>query len=248
MPLEWIYALASVMFVSLLAFLGILVLVFRDVEKIIPILISLAVGALYGDAFIHLIPESFKNGQNHLASVAVLAGLFVFFVLEKFLGWQHEHSAPRKKKIHPVGYMNLIADSGHNFVDGVVIGASYLVSIQLGLATTLAVVLHEIPHELSNFGILLYAGFSKSRALLFNFMSACFAILGTVVALYVGSELKDFSVLMVPFTAGGFIYIAGTDLLPELQKEKKAAKSIVQMISVAAGVGLMALLLIFESH
>jgi len=129
----------------------------------------------------------------------------------------HEHVFTSGHSIHPVGYMNLLADGAHNFIDGMIIGASYVVSLHVGIATTMAVVFHEIPHELGNFFILLYAGFTKTRALFFNFLSAVFAILGTIIVLLVGSRLENFSSVMLPLAAGGFIYIAGSDLVPELK-------------------------------
>jgi zinc and cadmium transporter len=149
--------------------------------------------------------------------------------------------------IHPVGYMNLFADGVHNLIDGMIIGASYLVSLPVGIATTIAVIFHEIPHELGNFFVLLYAGFTKTKALFFNFLTGLFAILGTLVALLVGSRVEDFSSLMLPLAAGGFIYIAGSDLVPELNKESDLLKSVIQLIAIAAGVGLMLLVAMLES-
>jgi zinc and cadmium transporter len=131
-------------------------------------------------------------------------------------------------------------------MDGIIIGASYLASLPVGLATTLAVVSHEIPHELGNFFVLLYAGFSRSKALLFNFLSASVAILGTILALLIGSRVEPFSTVVLPFAAGGFIYIAGSDLVPELHKETSFPKSVVQMIAMGVGIGLMLLLLLLE--
>jgi zinc and cadmium transporter len=131
-------------------------------------------------------------------------------------------------------------------MDGMMIGASYLVSPAIGLATTLAVVLHEIPQEIGDFGVLLHAGFTKKRALFFNFLSATFALLGTAAALLIGSGLEMFSAVMLPFTAGGFIYIAGSDLLPELKREVEPAKSIIQLGAMTGGIGVMLLLKALE--
>jgi zinc and cadmium transporter len=210
-------------------------------------MVSLAVGGLFGDAFIHLLPDAFERIGNKLhASLFVLAGIFVFFVLEKFLLWRHQHVLESDHPIHPVGYINLLADGAHNFIDGVIIGASYVVSFHVGIATTLAVIFHEIPHELGNFFVLLYAGFAKKRALFFNFVSAVFAILGTVISLWVGSRVADFASMMLPLAAGGFIYIAGSDLVPELNKESTPGKSLVQMLAIGVGVGLMLLLDMLE--
>lgn len=210
-------------------------------------MVSLAVGGLFGDAFIHLLPESFERlGNKMQVSVLVLAGIFAFFVLEKFLLWRHQHVLESDHSIRPLGYINLLADGAHNLIDGVIIGASYVVSLHVGIATTLAVIFHEIPHELGNFFVLLYAGFTKRKALFFNFISALFAILGTFMSLLVGSRVAEFSSVMLPLAAGGFIYIAGSDLVPELNKESDLAKSAVQMIAIGIGVGLMLLLTLLE--
>jgi zinc and cadmium transporter len=142
--------------------------------------------------------------------------------------------------------MNLFADGVHNMIDGMIIGASYSVSLRVGIASTTAVIFHEIPHELGNFFVLVYAGFSKTRALFFNFISAVFAVLGTIISLLVGSRVENFSVVMLPLAAGGFIYIAGSDLVPELNKEIELSKSVIQMLAIGAGVGTMLLLTFLE--
>jgi len=245
----WLYALASVILVSLLSLVGLAFISVAEemLKRIIFIMVSLAVGGLFGDAFIHLLPESFERLGNKLqASVLVLAGILAFFVLEKFLLWRHQHVLASDHSIHPVGYINLLADGAHNFIDGVIIGASYTISIPVGIATTLAVIFHEIPHELGNFFVLLYAGFTKRKALFFNFLSALFAILGTVISLLVGSTVADFSNVMLPLAAGGFIYIAGSDLVPELNKESTLGKSLVQLLAIGVGVGLMFVLVMLE--
>jgi zinc and cadmium transporter len=235
--------------VSLLSLVGIAFISISEqrLKRIIFVLVSLAVGSLFGDAFIHLLPESFEKFEAKVeASLWVLVGIFLFFILEKFLLWRHEHTLEANHPIHPVGYMNLFADGVHNFIDGTIIGASYLVSLPVGIATTIAVIFHEIPHELGNFFVLLYAGFTKTKALFFNFLTGLFAILGTLVALLVGSRVEDFSSMMLPLAAGGFIYIAGSDLVPELNKEVELSKSLVQLVAIATGVGLMLLLALVE--
>ena len=236
---------------SLLSLVGIAFISISEqrLKRIIFVMVSLAVGSLFGDAFIHLLPQSFEKFPAKVeASLWVLAGIFLFFVLEKFLRWRHQHTLEANHSIHPVGYMNLLADGVHNLIDGMIIGASYLISLPVGIATTIAVIFHEIPHELGNFFILLYAGFTKIKALLFNFLTGLFAILGTLVALLVGSRVEDFSAVMLPLAAGGFIYIAGSDLVPELNKESDLSKSVIQLIAIAVGVGLMLLVAMLESR
>lgn len=240
-----VYAIASVILVSLVSLIGIVTISISEerLRSVLFVLVSLAAGAMFGDTFIHLLPESFqKPGETFVPSMSVLSGILAFFVLEKFLLWRHQHTLESGNLIHPLGYLNLIADGVHNLIDGMMIGASYLVSLPIGLATTLAVVFHEIPQEIGDFGILLHAGFTKRRALFFNFLSATLALLGTALALVIGSTVESFSSVMLPFTAGGFIYIAGSDLLPELQKELAPAKSLLQFVAMAAGIGLMLIL------
>lgn len=247
MSVTWLYAIASVVLVSVVSLVGIVTISLSEakLKRAIFILVSLAVGGLFGDAIIHLLPEAFEKSENKVAtSVCVLAGIFAFFLLEKFLRWRHEHVPHYGHSLHHVGQMNVIADGLHNFVDGLLIGAGYLVSLPVGIATTIAVILHEIPQEIGDFGVLLHAGFSKGKALFFNFLSACLAIVGAAVALVIGAGVESFSVFMLPLAAGGFIYIAGSDLVPELQKECDPAKSLLQFIAMSVGVGLMLLLLL----
>ena len=142
--------------------------------------------------------------------------------------------------------MILLGDSVHNFIDGAVIGASYVVSIPLGVATTLAVVLHELPHEIGDFGVLVYGGVAPRRALLLNFLTALTAIAGTVASLVISPHVTGYAVAVVPLTAGGFIYIAASDLIPELQEETRVSRSVLQLLLIVCGVGIMALLVLLE--
>jgi zinc and cadmium transporter len=239
----WLYALASVLLVSLTSLAGLAVLKVdkEKLQKAVSSMVALAAGSLFGDAFLELLPESYAQpGRNSGGSV--LLGLLFFFVLERFLRWQHAHKLGRPEEIKPVGYVNIVAAAIHNFTDGLIIGVAYLVSVPIGVSTTLAVVFHEIPDELGNFFVLLYAGFSKPRALLFNVLSGAVAILGTLLALLIGSQVQSFSSAILPFAAGGFIYIAGSDLVPELHKEPGVRNSLAQLAAMAVGVGIILLL------
>ena len=142
--------------------------------------------------------------------------------------------------------MNLIGDGFHNFLDGLIIGASYLVSIPVGTATTVAVVLHEIPQEIGDFGVLIHGGFSKARAMFFNFLSAVFAIFGAFVSLLVSGYIENIQAFIVPMAIGGFIYIAGSNLIPELHKEFTVKKAIIELITFALGIFVMVALLWLE--
>ena len=250
-PLYWVWCwtLASVIIVSLTSFIGVVAISanVRGIQRAIFVLVSLAVGAMFGDAFIHLLPEAYRSSDSTLATpVSILAGVLLFFLLEKFLLWRHEHVPHYGDCIHPVGYVNFVAEGLHNLIDGLLIGSSYLVSLPVGLATTIAVLLHEIPQEIGNFGVLLHAGFRVRRALWLNFLSASFSVIGAVIALLTGEIVRGFPAVILPMTAGGFIYIAGSDLVPELHKERKPVKSLFQMIAIGAGIGVMLLLKLLE--
>lgn len=246
----WIFTLASVILVSLISLFGLITLSLkRDVLiNIVHHLVAFAVGALLGDAFIHLIPEAFEKADKTAASFLVILGIFLFFMLENLLRWRHCHSPTAANHPHPVATLNLVGDGVHNLIDGLVIGASYLVSLPVGIATTLAVVLHEIPQEMGDFGILINAGFSVGRAIFYNFISACLSIVGALIVLLVGSRFNQFSILLLPITAGGFIYIAASDLIPELHHKcgSNMKASIGQFFFILLGIAVMAGLLLFD--
>lgn len=246
----WLYALISVTIISLLSFVGAVTLFLskKRLESVLSILVAFSTGALIGDAFVHLLPEAVSKSGSFTIQIAisVFAGILLFFILEKFLRWRHCHDIDCKEHPKHLGTMNLVGDGVHNFIDGILIGASFLVSIPLGIATTIAVAAHEIPQELGDFGVLLHSGFSKSKAILFNFLSACIAILGAILALIIGSKAGQFIDFMIPVTAGGFIYIALSGLVPELHKEEEISKSALQLLFLILGLAAMFLLLLIE--
>lgn len=245
----WLYTISSVILVSLISFVGVLTLAISRItyKSLLLFLVSFSVGGLFGDAFIHLIPEAYSElGSRLSTSLLIIMGIFIFFILEKFLCWRHCHIPTSDEHPHELAFINIIGDALHNLVDGIIIGASFQVSIPIGLSTTLAVILHEIPQEMGDFGILLYSGMPKGRALLFNFLSASTAIFGALISLFFGARVESFSILMVPFAAGGFIYLAGSDLIPELKKETMIGRSLFQLLSMLMGVGIMSLLMLME--
>lgn len=213
-------------------------------RKISFLLVSLAAGTLIGDVFIHLLPEA-SQGDSANTWPFVILGIAAFFVLEKVIHWRHCHHETTPDHPHPVGTMNLLGDALHNFLDGLLIAGSFVVDVNLGIATTIAVILHEIPQEIGDFGILIHAGYSKAKALAFNFLSSLSAFAGAIVVLALGQGADSFGEILVPITAGGFIYIAVSDLLPELRKENRVAWSIGQLALLGAGVGIMQLLKVF---
>lgn len=245
----WFYTFASVLAVSLISLIGIFTLAINKegLGRIIVYLVSFAVGALFGDAIIHLLPESFEKIESSLlTSLLVLGGIVFFFVLEKFVHWRHCHVVGSEKHIHPVVFTNIIGDAAHNFIDGVLIAGSFFVSVPLGIATTLAVVFHEIPQEIGDFGVMLWGGLAVRKALIFNFLSATAAIAGAVLTLLLGSYVQEKIIFLLPFAAGGFLYIAGSDLIPELKHETKIAASAGQLTAILLGIGIMAALLFLE--
>ncbi len=245
----WTYSLISVAIVSLMSFVGILAFPIKEdkLKKILLYMVSFSAGALFGDVFIHLLPEAVGEAGFGLdISFYIMSGIGFSFIIEKFVHWRHCHIPTSKEHIHPFAMMNLFGDGIHNFIDGLIIGASYLASIPVGIATTLAVVLHEIPQEIGDFGVLLHGGFSKRKALFFNFITALTAIFGAVVSLLLSSYAKNMTIFLIPFAAGTFIYIAGSDLIPELHKEAEIKKSLLQFIAIAFGILIMLLLLLAE--
>ncbi|MBI2632567.1 ZIP family metal transporter [Candidatus Pacearchaeota archaeon] len=244
-----LYSLVSVILVSLISFIGLVTLSIKT-EKLklaLIYLISFSAGALLGDAFIHLVPEIMENGGYTLNSaIYILIGILIFFGLEKIIHWQHCHMPINKEHIHPFAYTNLVGDALHNFIDGLIIAASYMASIPVGLATTIAVILHEIPQEIGDFGVLLHGGFTKTKALAMNFLTALGALLGALVASWLGGLVSEIQKLLIPLAIGGFIYIAGSDLIPELHKETRIGRSIGQIISIILGIAIMAVLLLLE--
>lgn len=245
---SWAYTLLAVTAVSLLSLIGGAFLVLRQdvVRRMTLVLISFAVGALLGDALIHLLPELAEGGGLTAGmSFLVIAGIGAFFVLEKILHWHHAH-IPTEDVLHPVAVTNLVGDAIHNFVDGAIIAGSFLASVPLGVATTLAVAFHEIPQEIGDLAILIHAGLPARRALLLNLLSASAAVAGGVLTLALSDVVGDVARPLLAITAGAFIYIAGADLIPELHRETRVATSVAQLAAIAAGVGVMGLLLLAD--
>ena len=251
LPEIWIWSLVSVFIVSLISLSGIFFISMKSerLRKILIYLISFSAGALFGDVFLHLLPELVEDsGFSFEISLYILGGILVFFVLEKIVHWQHCHMPITKEHIHSFAWTNLIGDGLHNFIDGLLIASSYLVDFEVGLATTIAVLLHEIPQEIGNFGVLIYGGFSKGRALFVNFISALTAVLGAIVGLLLSNKVDGLENIFVALTAGAFIYIAGSDLIPELHKHHTGdfVRAIAQLFVFVLGIGVMGLLLLVE--
>lgn len=235
--LLWI--IAATFIDGLVALVGIFSLWVSDkiFKKILFILVAFSAGALLSGAFFHLLSESLEHLASMEAFLYLMFGFILFFLMERFLYWHHCHV--RKCEVHPFTYLILFGDGIHNFIDGLVIAASFLVNINFGVITTLLIIAHEIPQEIGDFGILVYGGFEKIKALFFNFLSQLTCVIGGVVGYYMSSQVQSLSVLLLPFAAGGFIYIAASDLIPELHKETNIKKYFIAFIFFLIGLFLM---------
>ncbi|MDD4610868.1 MAG: ZIP family metal transporter [Patescibacteria group bacterium] len=245
----YLYTLSSVIIVSILSLIGVITLAVKPVtlKKITFLLVSLSAGTLLGDSFLHLLPEAIEKNSDLAIWFWLLGGILIFFVLEKIICWRHCHLETTDNHPHPVGTMNLVGDGLHNLIDGIVIAGSFIVSIPLGLTTTIAVIAHEIPQEIGDYRVLIHAGYTRSKALFLNFCSAATSLIGALFILVTSVNSDNFSASIIPFTAGGFIYIATADLIPELKKDTGAIKSFGQLIAIIAGIAIMfGLKFIFE--
>ena len=244
---QYIYAIISVAIVSLISLLGVLTLQIKvqKLKQIMIYFISFSAGSMFAGVFLHMLPEIVKEiGFTTQVSMMVLLGIIISFILEKIIHWRHCHMPVTKTHIHHVGIMSLTGDAMHNFIDGIIIGVSFLVDTSVGMATTFAVIFHEIPQEIADFGILIHSGFSKKKALLMNFLISLFAFLGLAIALMIGTKVENLIHYAIPIAAGNFIYIAGADMIPELHKETKLSKSLIQLLSFIAGIAIMYLMLL----
>ncbi len=235
-----IQILVATFVVSLISLVGILTFFMKQelLNKSLLVLVAFSAGSLVGGAFLHLIPEAVeKAGASLEIFLYLLLGFCLFFVLEQFLWWRHEHGTVHR--VQPFSYLILFGDSMHNFIDGLVIAASFIVSYPIGVVTTLAVALHEIPQEFGDFGVLIYGGFSKARALTFNYISAIMAILGGVTGYFIASLMKGSILYLLPFAAGNFIYIAAADLIPEIKHTTSLRRSVMHFCAFVAGLGIM---------
>ncbi|MFH2020459.1 MAG: ZIP family metal transporter [archaeon] len=247
MIVTWLQTIIAVSIVSLISLIGVFSLAIKGekLKRFLLFMVSFSTGALLGDTFIHLLPEVIgEAGFTLEVSFSLLGGILIFFILEKFICWRHCHIPTSKHHPHPLATMNLVGDGLHNLIDGMVIAGSFLADARIGITTTIAVILHEIPQEISDFGVLLHSGMSEKKAIWFNFLSALTAVVGAIAVLMIGANQENITLFLLPFTAGGFIYIAASDLIPELHKETEPSKSMVQFIGIVLGIFVMLALLL----
>jgi zinc and cadmium transporter len=232
------FIIGSTFLISLIAFIGMITLSLKErlLSKILLILVAFSAGALMGGAFLHLLPEAVSESADIEIFWWVLGGFIFFFLIEKVLHWHHCH-----KTVHPhtFGYMNLIGDAIHNFTDGLIIAASFIANPSLGIATTIVIAAHEIPQEIGDFGVLIYSVFKKFRALILNFVAALTVVLGGLTGYLISEFVQQSISFLLPLAAGGFIYIASSDLIPEIRKEAEVRKSFLIFMTFLVGILLM---------
>ncbi|MEI8067595.1 MAG: ZIP family metal transporter [Candidatus Shapirobacteria bacterium] len=253
--LPFIFSLIAALLVSLISLISVFFIFIKTpiLKKLTLFFVSFAIGGLLGDAFIHLLPQSFeKLGANLGTSFLIIVGILIFFIIEKVLRWRHchdidcshDHLDGQNKSIIT---LSLVGDTVHNMIDGMIITASFMVSIPVGITTTLAVILHEIPQEIGHFGIFIHNGLSIFKAVTYNLFSALASIIGVILTIFLGSHVANFYLYLIPITAGGFIYLASSDLIPELHRHKtKISHSGIQLFFILLGVALMSLLVFVE--
>ncbi|MHA1267091.1 MAG: ZIP family metal transporter [Candidatus Helarchaeota archaeon] len=246
---ELLWIIGTTLLVSGISLIGILTIGINDkfLNQIVIFLVSLSAGGLLGGGFLHLLPEAVEASPGLEVYLAIIFGFILFFVIEKVMVIHHCHNVEQEHvcEFHAFKWLNLIGDGIHNFIDGLIMAASFIISIPLGIATTIAVIFHEIPQEIGDFGVLVYGGFSKKKALYLNFLTALTAIVGGIVGFFMLSAIISITPFLLAFAAGGFFYIAATDLLPELNKEYRVKKTAMIFLLFLAGIVLMWLLKIY---
>ena len=242
------HILISTFLISVISFIGVFTLFLKEklLDRILLILVAFSAGALIGGAFLHLIPEAIEKvglEGNSLLKIFLylIFGFCIFFILEQFIRWHHHH-ATRHPEIAPFSYLILISDAVHNFIDGLIIAASFVVAFPVGVVTVLAVAFHEIPQEIGDYGVLVYGGFKRIKALFLNFLSAISVIFGGIIGFLLSEKIGQSIIFLLPFAAGNFIYIAASDLIPEIKHKESFKRSIGYFFVFLLGIVLMLLL------
>lgn len=249
--MNYAYPIVSVIIVSLISVIFAIPLLLKKKisDKLLLVLLSVSVGVLLSTVFMHFLPEAVSHKYTMGVALNILFGFLVMFILEKFIHWHHTKKREEGDCGHGHAYnlapINLIGDAIHNFIDGLVIAGSFAASITLGITATISIIFHEVPQEIADFGVLLYSGLSKKKAILFNFLSASTAILGTIVGLMLVGKLHNFTQLIIPFAAGNFIYIAASNLLPQLHRHCKLKDTLVHISAIIIGIGIIVLVTLY---
>jgi len=229
--LVWI--ISALILDSLIGLVGVFSLFIKrkTLDKLVFPLVSFAAGALFGGGLYHLFAEGLEKIGTIQAINWLVIGFIIFFILERILKWHHCHEI--ECKVHPFSYLIFVGDAIHNIIDGLVIASTFLVDIGLGILTTFLIIAHEVPQELGNFATAIYGGMKRNRAIIFTFLSQITCIVGGLFGYYF--LFKEILLPLLPFAAGGFIYIAASDLIPELHKEPNIKKSIISFILFLIG-------------
>jgi zinc and cadmium transporter len=223
---------------SLITFVSVILLSFKEklLKSIIFSLVAIAAGTMLGSSFLHLLPESMEFLPPRIVLKATLMSMLGFYLLEKIMHWHHPHN--EEGHVHTFGYLNLFGDIIHNFIDGLILASAFVVDIRLGFITLFALALHEIPQELSDFAVLIYAGFTKKKAIIVNFLAGVSSVLGGIVGYFLSHSVETFVPYLLPIAAGGFLYIATSDLVPEIKKERDFTRSMTATIMLMLGIAL----------
>ena len=219
----------------------------------VPMLVSFAIGALLGAAFLEVIPQAFERGEPHQAAIAILGGIFAFFVMEKLLLWRHchtencevhdPHGAGARSGAHDRGRSGLlivVGDTVHNFVDGLLIAAAFLQGTELGIIAAVAIIAHEIPQEVGDFLILLHSGYSRARALAMNLLSSVATVVGGVIGYFALQFVADWEATLLGVVAASMIYVAVADLIPGLHRQPELRDTASQALLIALGIAAIA--------
>ena len=245
-----LYAILATVVASLPSLIGIFAISLKEaiLDRILFVFLSLSAGSILGAAFLDLLPEAVEFlGEEQFSIVVfyITLGFLSFFLLERFIYWYHGHvhgyesEVEEKMTVKKFAYLNVIGDGIHNLIDGMIIAASFFITIPVGLATTVAVIFHELPQEIGDFGVLVYGGFTRYKALLFNFLSALTAFVGVLISDYFSMHIENFVGFLMALAAGGFIYLAASELIPEIQKEENIGKSMIQFVLFILGIVLI---------
>ncbi len=248
--MQTFYAILATFIVSLISIIGIFFVFIKEerLKKILQYFVAFSAGAFLGEVLFHILPESVETFEEFTPTLGILtlSGFLLFFLTEKIIHWKHCHHIGEEEHYHPVGLMSLIGDGIHNLLDGILIGSSFMVNTKLGIITTIAVILHEIPQEIGDFGLLLHSGYSKKKALILNFGVGLTAIIGTILSVTLHSNFEEITQYILPITAGGFLYMATVDLIPELKEEAKFKNIVTQFAAMILGIAIMYFMLFLE--
>jgi zinc and cadmium transporter len=246
--IELIYIIISGLGIAIISLAIVVALSWKDriLNEILLLLVALSAGTMIGGAFLHLLPEAIEETESALIFPIILIGFMVFYVLEKTLHFHHTHK--HGEHVHTFHYMSIIGAAIHSFVDGLLIAASFVISTPLGITTAIMVASHEIPKKVGDFGVLVYGGFHKERALITNFLVSLGVVIGGIVGYIISTSIEIATEFLLPLAAGGFIYVGAADLIPEIRKETDIRKSIIMLEVIILGILFMWILKGYFHH